>query len=113
VVVAKPGTAGVERDDECVGVLEVEQDPFRSGCAGEEVGQLTIDPVQYRGTQQQALYLRRLPVEHLGQQILRDRPIAAGELGHEPVRPGVPGQGQRGQSQSGRPPLGSLVQGGD
>ena len=47
-VVAEPGTAGVEGHDERVGVLQVQQDPFRPCGAGEQVGQLAVDPVQQR-----------------------------------------------------------------
>jgi len=53
----------------------------------------TVDPVQHRGAQQQALDLRRLPLQHLGQQVLRDRAVAAGELGDELLGVGVPGEG--------------------
>src|SRR5262249_57187469 len=51
-----------------------------------------------------------LPVQHLGQQVLRHRPLAAGELRREPPRIVVPGQRQRRQPQPGRPPLGPLIQ---
>lgn len=110
VVVAEPGTSGVEGQDERVGVLELQQDPFRSSCPGEQVGQLAVDPVQQGSTQQQSLYLWWLPVQHFGHQVLGDSAIAAGELGDEPFRVRVPGQGQDGQSQPGRPAFGPLVQ---
>ena len=113
VVVAEPGASGVERHDERVGVLQVQQDPFRSGGAGEQVGQFAVDPVQQGGAQQQALYLWWLPVQHLGHQVLGDRTVAAGELGDEPFGVRVPGQGQDGQPQPGRPAFGPLVQRGD
>ena len=45
-VVAEPSTTSIEGHDERVGVLEVQQDPFRPGAAAEQVSQLTVDPVQ-------------------------------------------------------------------
>jgi hypothetical protein len=48
-----------------------------------------------------------LPVQHLGHQVLGDRPLAAAELRSEPLRIWVPGHRQRGQPQPGRPALGS------
>ena len=51
-----------------------------------------------------------LPVEHLGQQVLRHRPFTAGKLGREPVRVRVPGQRERRQPQPRRPALGALIQ---
>jgi hypothetical protein len=60
--------------------------------------------------QQQVLYLRRLPLQHLGHQVLGDRAVTAGELGDEPYRVGVPGEGQDGEAEPGRPALGPLMQ---
>ena len=109
-VVAEPGAGGVEGYDERVGVFQVQQDAFGSGGAGEQVGELAVDPVQHGGAQQQGLDLRRLPVEHLGHQVLGDGAVAAGELGDEPCGVGVPGEGQDGEPQPGCPALGPLVQ---
>ena len=91
-VVAEPGTAGIEGHDERVGVLKVQQDPLRARGSGKQVGELAVDPVQHGGAQQQALDFRRLPLQHLGHQVLGDRAVAAGELGDEPFRVGVPGE---------------------
>ena len=63
-----------------------------------------------RGAQQQILDVGRLAVQHLGEQVLRDRALAAGELGDEPLRVGVTGQGDRREPQARGPPLGPLVQ---
>jgi hypothetical protein len=51
-----------------------------------------------------------LPLEHLGQQVLRHRPFGAGELGREPLRVRVGGGRKRSQPQPCRPALGPLVQ---
>jgi hypothetical protein len=92
-VVAEPGTAGVEGHDERVGVLQVQQDPSRPRGSGKQVGELAVDPVQHGGAQQQVLDFRRLPLQHLGHQVLGDRAVGAGELGDEPFGVGVPGEG--------------------
>ena len=109
-VVAEPGTAGVEGHDERVGVLQVQQDPLRARGPGKQVGQLAVDPVQNRGAQQQSLDFRRLPLQHLGHQVLSHRAVAARELGDEPFGVGVPGHGQDGEAQPRRPALGPLMQ---
>ncbi len=96
-VVAKPRPAGVEGDHERVGVFQVEQDPFRPGGAGEQVGQLAVDPVEQAGAQQQPLDVGGLAVEHLGHQVLGDGAVAAGEVRDEPRRVGVAGQRECGQ----------------
>jgi hypothetical protein len=77
VVVAEPGALGVQRFDERVGVLEVQQDPFRARPTGQQIGQLAVDLVEQRGTQEQILDAGRLAVQHLGKQVLGDRAVAA------------------------------------
>jgi hypothetical protein len=58
VVVAEPGASRVERFDERVRVLQLQQDLFRARAAGQQVGQLAVDPIQQAGAQQQILDLR-------------------------------------------------------
>ena len=52
----------------------------------------------------------RLAFQHLGDQVLGDRAVAAGELRDEPLRVGVTGQGDRREPQARGPPFGPLVQ---
>ena len=110
VVVAKPRALGVERHDKRVGVLQFQQDPFRARAAGQQIGQFTVDPVEHGGAQQQILDVVRLALQHLGDQVLGDRPVAAGELRDETLRVGVTGQRDRRQPQARRPPFRPLVQ---
>ena len=110
LVVPEPGPPGVKRDHERVRVLEFQQDPFRARVAGQQVGQLAVDPVEQRGAQEQILDFAGLAVQHLGQQVLRDRPVGSGELRDELLRGRVIREGQRGQPQAGGPALGPLVQ---
>ena len=109
-MVAEPGALGVERDDERVRVFELEQDPFRAGAAGQQIGELTVDLVEQGGAQQQLLDVVGLAFQHLGDQVLGDRAVAAGELGDESLRVGVAGQGERREPQARGPPFGPLVQ---
>ncbi len=92
LVVAEPGPPGVQREHERASLRELLQDPLPARAPGQQVGQLTVHPVQHRGSQQQAADRLGLAVEHLGQQVFRHRPLAPGELGREPVRIRVPGQ---------------------
>ena len=110
VVVAEPGPLGVQGHDERVRVLELEQDPFRAGTAGQEVGQLPVDPVEQRGAQEQILDLAGLAFQHLGEQVLGDRSAGTGKLRDEPFGVRVPGQGQRREAQARGPSFGPLMQ---
>ncbi len=93
VVVAEPGPLGVERDDERVRVFELKQDPFRPGPASQQIRQFAVDAVEQAGAQQQILDIAGLAVQHLGEQVLRDSAVGAGEVGDETLRVGVSGQG--------------------
>jgi hypothetical protein len=110
VMIAEPGPPGVQRGHERVGRLQILQGPLPAAVAGQQVGQLSVDPRQDRRSQQQPPYLLVLPVQHLGQQVFGDRPLAAGELRRELFRILVSVQRQRRQPQPRRPPLGPLVQ---
>ena len=110
VVVAEPGAGGVERGDERVLVFEPLEDRLGSGAAGERIGQRAADALEDRRAQEQVAYLRRLALEHLGEEVARHGPLAAGELGHEALRVRVRGQRDRRQAQTGRPSLGAFVQ---
>ena len=51
-----------------------------------------------------------MALEHLGEQILRDGALAAGELGGEALGIGMPGKRERREAQAGRPALGPRLQ---
>jgi hypothetical protein len=59
-VLAEPPAPGVQRFDERVSLLEVQQDRFRARPTGQQTGQLAIDPVEHRGAQEQILDVRPL-----------------------------------------------------
>ena len=92
MVIAEPPALGIEGQDERVRVLEVQQDPLRARVAGEQVSQFPVDTIEQGGPQQQLLDVVRLALQHLGEQVLRDRPIAARELRDEALGVGVAGQ---------------------
>ena len=110
VVVAKPGPFGVQGHDKRVRVLELQQDPFRARAAGQQVGQFAVDPVEQRGAQEQVLDVVGLEFEHLGEQVLGDRSVAAGELRDELLWVGVSGQGDYREAEARGPSFRPLVQ---
>ena len=110
LVVAKPRPLRVQRHHKRVGVLELQQDPLRAQAAGQQIGQLAVDTIKQGGTQQQLLDIVGLALQHLGEQVLGDRAVAAGELRHEPFGVGVTSQRERRQPQARGPPFGPLVQ---
>jgi hypothetical protein len=109
-VVAEPRAPDVERGHEHVGALELVQDALGARTARQRVGQWAADALEYRRAQQQVAHLGRLPLEHLGQQIARDRALGTAELADEGLRVGMTGQRARREPQPCRPALGSLVQ---
>ncbi len=110
VVIAKPRAPHIERGDERVGVLELLQDPLRSRSARQMVGQRAAHAIQQRGPQQQLAHRLGLALQHLRDQVVGHGPLAARELGHEPLGIGMPGKRDGGQPQARRPPLGALVE---
>jgi hypothetical protein len=111
VVVAKPQAPRVQCGHERVSLLEVLQDPLGSRASREEVRERPVHPLEHRGAQKQGSHVRRLAIEHLSQQVVGDRTLAAGELGHELLLVGVLGEGDRCQPQAGDPAFGALVEG--
>ena len=109
-MVAKPRALSVQRHDERVGVLQFQERLLRARTARQQVGELTVEPLDQRGPQQQAPNLARLGLEHLGHQVFPDCPISAGELGHEPLGIRMTAERDHRQTQAGRPALRAPVQ---
>ncbi len=109
-VVAEPRPRHVQRHHERIRLLQLLQDPLAALVSGQQIGELAIDLFQDRGSQQQPPHLLALPLQDLGQQVVRYRPLAARKLSREPDRVRVPGQRQRRQPQPRRPPLRPLIQ---
>jgi hypothetical protein len=76
-MVAEPGPLPVERDHERVRLLQLPQDPPRSGATGQQVRELAVDALQHRCSHQQPLDLLWLAFQNLGQQVLGHRSLAA------------------------------------
>ena len=58
-------------------VLEPLEDRLGSRAAGQRVGQRAADALEHRGAQQQVAHLRRLALQHLGEQVARHGALAA------------------------------------
>ena len=113
LVAAEPRTVGVERDDECVLLLERVEDALRTRAAEKGIGQRPVHAVKDGSPQQQPLHLVGLPFEHFGKQVVRDRAIAAGESGDESIRVRVAGERKSGEPQPRRPSLRPRMKPGD
>ena len=77
---------------------------------GQRVGQVAADAIDDRGPQQEAAQPRRLAVEHLGQQVVADHAVVAGELLDEALGIVAALEAVRGESQPGAPALGAGAQ---
>ena len=109
-VVAVPGPVGADRGGEHVLALQPGQHPGPVGAAGQGVGQVAAEALGHRRPQQERPQLGGLGGQHLLDQVAGDGPVVAGQVGHEPLRPGMGPQRQRGQPQPGRPALGPAAQ---
>ena len=105
-VVAEPRPLRVDRDDERVRILQLEERPLGPARSGEAVGERAADPLQDRGAEQELPDRFGLALEDLGEQVVRHRPLAAGELGDEPLGVRVTRERHRGQPQARGPSLG-------
>jgi len=105
VMVTEPRPRHIQRHHKRVRLFQILQHPLPARASRQQIGQLPVDAFQHAGPQQKPPHLLRLPVKHLGQQVLGHRPLAAGELLGEPLRIRMPGQRQRRQPQPRRPPL--------
>ena len=110
LVVAKPGALSVERHNKRVGFLQFQQHLLRARPARQQVGEFTVQPFDKRGSHQHALNLARLALEHLGHQVLPNRPVGARELGHETLGIRVTAERDHRQAQASRPTFRTLVQ---
>ena len=59
---------------------------------GLEIGERTVDALEYRRPKEQPPDICRLAVEHLGDEVVRNRAVAPGECRYELIRVRVPRQ---------------------
>ena len=90
--------------------LELGQHPLGVRPLAECVRKLAVDEVDHRDVEEELAEVLGLLGEHLAQQVVRDRRVVPGELGHEPRRVGVTAQCQRGEPEAGRPAFGAIPQ---
>ncbi len=88
--------------------LEAGEDPLGVAAARQRVGEVAGHPVDDRDPQQEVAQVGRLLGQHLGEQVVRDGGVVAGEVGDELLRLRVRAQGQRREPQPRRPALGAL-----
>ena len=79
---------------------------------GQAVGERAADPFQDRGAEQELPHSFGLADEDFGEQVVRHRSLAAGELGDEPPGVGVTCQRHRGEAEARGPPLCPRQEGG-
>ena len=105
LVVAEPRPLRVEREDEGVRVLKLEQYPLRSGGPNEPIGERSVHPLEDGGQQEEPSHTLRLAGHYFGDQVVRHRALAARELGDETLRLGTTRQRECRQPEPGRPSL--------
>jgi hypothetical protein len=110
VVVAKPGTGGVECRDEGVLGFQAQQHRLGPRAAGERVGQRAAHAREDRRPQEHVAHLRWLALEHFGEQVAGHGSLTARELGYEPFGVRVRAQRDRREAHAGRPALGPVLQ---
>ena len=108
MVIAKPRTARVERDDERVRAFELLKNALGTRASGEQIGERPVDPLEDRRPEQQLPTGWRLALEHFGDQVLCNRAFAPGELGGEALRIGMPLERQRSEPEARGPAFSPL-----
>ena len=112
VVVAEPLPDAVERADEEVAVRDGAQQVARRVFARDRAAESGREPLEDRGPQEERRDLRRLLVEHLARQIAGDVAAVAADPAEDLVGRGLL-PGERGQRDTGHPPLCRLCEAGD
>ncbi len=97
--------------DERVRAVQSDENGFGIGPFGQRVRQIGTETLQDADAQQEVLRLLLLPLEHLGQQEVRDRTAARLELLQIHLRVGALPRGQGAQTQTGSPAPGAVHQG--
>ena len=82
MMIAVPFSRYVERHDEQVGLVQVDQHLLPVGVPGQGVAQRTAQPLQDRSLQEEVMHIIRLPLQDLFYQIVLDVSLAAGERSH-------------------------------
>ena len=101
-----PGVTG----DEEVRRGELGQHPAAVTSSGQRVRQLGTDRVRHRGAEQELAQAIGLPVEDLVQQVVRHRPVVAGESAQEAGAIRLGRERERSETDPGRPSFRAMVQ---
>ena len=110
---AEPGSTVVERNDEEVGLFELDESRCGSGHPGDRIAERSIHAAEDRRSQQERPVIRRKALHDLGAQVVHDVVARARELGNEsgtfgPI--GSPLKREGCEVQAGRPPFGPCLE---
>ena len=109
-VEAEPAGPALDAFEHRVLAREPLELPRAAAAAAEHVRELAADGVGERDPQQEGPLAVRLVIEHLGEQVVGDGRVGAGEVRDEAARVRVPAQREHRHPQAGRPALGAPQQ---
>ena len=107
-VVAEPGAARVERLHESVGSFELAQRVLAGRSTGERAGELAVQAIDDRRSEEKGQRLLLVAADHLGHQVVADGAVVAGEARDEGARVGVVVERQLREPEPRGPALGAL-----
>ncbi len=105
LVIAEPGPLRVDGEDERIGILELEQDPFRACRSEEPIGERSVHALEDRGSKEEPANGLGLALQDLGEQVVRHGPLAPGEFGDEALWVGLAREREHREPESRRPSL--------
>ncbi len=105
LVVAEPGPLRVDGEDERIGILELEQDPFRPCRSEEPIGERSVHALEDRGSKEEPANGLGLALQDLGEQVVRHGPLAPREFGDEALWVGLAREREHREPESRRPSL--------
>ena len=107
-VVAEPPAARVERVDEALGSLQLAERVLPRRGPGERLGQLAVQPVDDRRTEEEAERLLLVARDHLGQQVVAHGAVIPRKALDEVLRVGMVLERELGKPEPGSPALRAL-----
>ena len=109
-VIAVPLTAAVDRRQQHAGAGELRQPPVAVGAVGQRVREIAVELARDRRPQYEGAVVRGQERHHLGDQVVADRAVVAGELVDEASGIRMVAQRQRGEPERAGPALRAVPQ---